>query len=163
MIASWVHRRSARASYSTEVEPTGFSSTVSAPACRAFSVIRRSSRSTLAETTTMGGKSFGHDPLRGFKTVHAGQPDVHRNNIRRNTIENAQGFFCASHRACDLEARVVPDDMFEKLPDHSGILDDENAYPPHLRKICPMVVSNSAWSNFRFTIYAPAPKAKPRS
>src|SRR5205809_4905766 len=33
---------------------SGFSSTVRAPACRAFMVTRRSAHSTLAETTTMG-------------------------------------------------------------------------------------------------------------
>src|SRR6266699_5890930 len=74
---------------------------------------------------------FGHDPLSGFKSIHARQPDVHgndirENDIRRSPVENAQCFFRAAHGTRDFKPRILPDDVFEELPNHLGVFDDQD-------------------------------------
>ena len=72
------------------VRPTGFSTTDSAPARRAFIEIFRSSASTLADTTTIGVGRSRHDPLRRLEAVHARQADVHRDHVRGGPVQQPQ-------------------------------------------------------------------------
>ena len=70
---------------------------------------------------------------RSFEAVHAWQSDIHGDDVRTNgvlgsRIEKAQRFFRACHRADYLEPRIPADYVFEKLPNHARVLDNQHAY-----------------------------------
>ena len=68
-----------------------------------------------------GSGLFSHDPLRRFETIHSRQPDIHRDDVRRNVFEHGQSFFGAAGDGRDFEAGIAPDDVFEEFSHHFGI------------------------------------------
>ncbi len=96
-----------------------------------FQRLQRSLRAFLGQTGTNDHRDgmLAHDLLQEGEPIHARHLDIQGDDVRRSGLYSFGGHERIGSSADHFDVRVRRQDIAERLPDHGGIVHDQNADP----------------------------------